>query len=198
MRRFFWLIPFLVASCSGPTETVSLSGSVTLPQHAASAFRVEGAPVLISNFDGSLGHVKASTLDAAGRFNFRIERSSLPLAPQWFKLVVIHPKLNGPMLSRALVLSRAGKGAEGLELSPFSSLTQMAIEYQYQMDPARVPATLSPVDLENALAEKLDTKYLDAAFHAAYGKYAEGNAQVAPAADSELAAGACELLFTSP
>ncbi len=195
MKRVLMIIPFLVTACSGQVETMTLSGQVKLPEGAASAYRVDGSPVLISNFDASLGKVKATTLDASGKFTFRIERGSLPEAPQWFKLVVIHPSLNGPMLSRALVLDRKGNGAEKLELTPFSSLTQMAIEYQYQLDPNRIPPTHSPSTLEETLASKGDAFMLDHAFHAAYAKYASGGTLVAPAADTELAAGARELIF---
>ncbi len=198
MTRTLLLIPFLATACSGPVDTVTLSGQVELPISAASAFTINGTPVLVSNFDGSLGHLKATTLDAGGRFAFRIERSSLPESPQWFKLVVMHPKSGGPMLSRALVLSRGGGGAEGVKLSPYSSLTQMAIEYQYQLDASRVPVTLSPTKLEDTFASRGDAFLLDNNFHVAYSNYASGSTTVAPAADSELASYARELLFTEP
>ena len=198
MRRLLLLIPLLGTACSSPVETLTLSGQVRLPLSAASAFRIDGCPVLISNFDGTLGKVKATTLDAGGKFNIRVERASLPEAPQWFKLVVMHPELNGPMLSRALVLSRGGSGAEGIEVSPYSSLTQMAIEYQYQLDPSRVPVSLSPVTLEDTFVTRGDAFLLDNQFHVTYGQYASGSTKVAPAADSEMAAEARALLFKEP
>jgi hypothetical protein len=195
VKRVLMIIPFLVTACSGPVETVTLGGQVTFPEGTASAYRIDGTPVLISNFDGSLGRVKATTLDAGGRFTFRIERGSLPEAPQWFKLVVMHPSLNGPMLSRAMVLHRGGNGDEKLMLSPFSSLTQMAIEYQYQLDPGRIPPTLSPSELEEKFSSRGDAFLLDRGFHAAYAKYTTGGTPVAPAADPDLAAGSRELIF---
>ncbi|MNK62429.1 hypothetical protein D3C87_816090 [compost metagenome] len=198
MRRLLLLIPLLVTACSGPVDTLILSGQVRLPLSAASAFRIDGCPVLISNFDGTLGKVKATTLDAGGKFTVRIERASLPEAPQWFKLLVMHPDLNGPMLSRALVLSRGGNGAEKLEVSPYSSLTQMAIEYQFQLDPTKVPVTLSPTTLEDTFVTRGDAFLLDNQFHISYGQYASGSTKVAPAADSEMAADARELLFREP
>ncbi len=195
MRRLLLLIPFLLTACSNQAETVTLSGQVELPQAAANAFRVEGSPVLISNFDASLGKSVATKLDSGGRFNFQVERSSLPESPQWFKLVFMHPDKNGPMLSRALILSRSGSGAEGLKLNAFSSLTQMAVEYQYQLDPARVPTTLSPTSLEEAFAAKGDAFLLDNSFHHAYAQYASGSTPTAPAADSDLAAETRNLIF---
>lgn len=198
MKRLLLVVPFLATACSGQVDTVTLSGQVKLPLSAASAFRIDGSPVLISNFDGTLGKVKATTLDAGGRFTFRIERSSLPESPQWYKVVVSHPSLNGPMLSRALVLSRGGNGAEGIELTPYSSLTQMAIEYQFLLDPSVVPTTLSPVALEETFVSKGDAFLLDNNFHVTYAQYASGSTAIAPAADSDLAAGARELLFSEP
>lgn len=198
MRRLLLLIPMLVTACSGQVDTMTVSGQIRIPLSAASAFRIEGCPVLISNFDGTLGKVKAASLDAGGKFSFRIERASLPENPQWYKLVIMHPDLNGPMLSRALVLSRGGNGAEALEVSPYSSLTQMAIEYQYQLDPSRVPVTLSPVALEDTFATRGDAFLLDNQFHVTYAQYASGSLAIAPAADSELAAGARDLLFNEP
>src|SRR5690606_6947689 len=102
---------------------------------------------------------------------------------------------NGPMLSRALVLSRSGDGAEKIELSPYSSLTQMAIEYQYQLDPSRVPVTLSPATLEETFVKRGDAFLLDNQFHVTYAQYASGSLKIAPAADSDLAAEARALLF---
>lgn len=198
MKRLLLLIPMLATACSGSVETVTLGGQVKLPQAAASAFKIEGAPVLIANFDGSLGKTTATTLDAGGRFMVRIERESLPEKAQWFKLAVMHPSLNGPMLSRAVVLSRSAKNDEKLVLSPFSSLIQMAVEYQYQLDPAKAPTTLAPLALEETLAGKGDAIWLDTSFHVAYARYASGSIAIAPAADSELAAEARALLFGEP
>lgn len=195
MRRLLLLIPLLVAACSGQVDTLTVSGNIRIPISAASAFKIEGSPILISNLDGTLGNLKASSLDAAGKFNFRIERASLPEKPQWYKLVIMHPELKGPMLSRALVLSRGGAGAEAIEISPYSSLTQMAIEYQYQLDPSRVPVTLSPVTLEDTFVTRGDAFLLDNHFHVTYAQYASGSLTIAPAADSELAAEARALLF---
>jgi len=195
MRRLLLLISLLVAGCSGQVDTLTVSGNIRIPISAASAFKIEGSPILISNLDGTLGNLKAATLDAGGKFNFRIERASLPENPQWYKLVIMHPELNGPMLSRALVLSRGGAGAEAIEVSPYSSLTQMAIEYQYQLDPSRVPVTLSPVTLEDTFVTRGDAFLLDNQFHVTYAQYASGSLAIAPAADSELAAEARALLF---
>lgn len=195
VRSVILALSLLVTACTGPTETLTVSGQVQLPQAAAYAFKVEGSPVLISNFDGNLGKIKATTLDAAGKFTMRIERTSLPEAPQWFKVVFVHPSKNGPMLSRAVILSRGGQDAEGLMLNAYSSLTQMAIEYQYQLDPSRTPTTLSPAGLEEDFAGKGDSFLIDAAFHQAYAKYASGSTEVSPAADSELAAEARGVLF---
>lgn len=189
------VVTMLLTACTGPTETVLLSGQVQLPQAAAYAFKVEGSPVLISNFDGNLGKVKATTLDAAGKFSMRIERASLPEAPTWFKVVFVHPEKSGPMLSRAVILSRGGQGAEGLMLNAYSSLTQMALEYQYQLDPTRTPPTLSPAQVEEDFAGKGDSFLIDAAFHQSYARYASGSSEVPPAADSELAAEARGVLF---
>ena len=199
MRRLLPLaIPFLLTACSNPVETVTLSGQVKLPLASVNAFQVDGAPLLLSNFDGTLGKVHAASLDAGGRFSFKVERSSLPESAQWFKLVLMHPERKEPMLSRALVLSRGSGDAEGLELQSYTSLTQMAMEYQYQLDPARVPTSLSPTAVEAKLADSPDAYLLDNSFHGAYAQYASGSTKVAPAANSNLAALTRDLLFPDP
>lgn len=198
MKRWLLLLPLLATACSDPMGTITLSGYVELPIASVSAFPINGTPILVSNFDGNLGKINAATLDQTGRFAFRIERSSLPESPQWFKLVVLHPTMNGPMLSRALVLSRNSENAEKLVLSPYSSLTQMAIEYQYQLDASLVPTTLSPSALEDTFASRGDAFLLDSQFHLTYGNYASGSTKVPPAADTQLASYARDLLFTTP
>lgn len=196
MKRLLTLATaFLLTSCSGPVETVTLSGQVKLPQASVNAFKVEGAPLLLSNLDGNLGKPHAASLDAGGRFSFRIERESLPEAPQWFKLVLLHPDRKGPMLSRALVLSRASADMAKLELQTTSSAAQMGLEIQYQLDATRVPTTTTPESLEAKLDETIDANLLDNAYHAAYALYASGSSAVAPAADSDLGSWAWELLF---
>ncbi|MNT50979.1 hypothetical protein D3C72_1879220 [compost metagenome] len=85
-----------------------------------------------------------------------------------------------------------------MEVTPCSSLVQMAVEYQYQLDPSRVPTTLSPVTLENSFVTKGDAFLVNGIFHEAYGKYASGSTTVPPAADTTLAATAQSLLFAQP
>lgn len=185
----------LLTGCSPSVETVTLSGQVKLPQASVNAFKVEGAPLLLSNFDGNLGKTHAGALDAGGRFSFQVERGSLPATPQWFKLVLMHPTRQGPMLSRALVLSRTSADATKLELQTTSSEAQMGLEIQYQLDPTRLPPTLTPEAFEAKLDGNIDANLLDNAYHAAYAQYASGSTDVAPAANSDLGNWAWELLF---
>lgn len=198
MQALIALAIVLLAGC-GPTERTAVlegsvrpEGAVVHPPEASWA-----APLLLSNFEGTFGKPQAASTTVEGHYAFHVILDNLPDQPSWYKLALRHPTKRGILLSRGLTLSKQGPVPASAPLSPLSTLVQMALEYQYQINPASVPpATTAPKALENTLATATGAALLLAQFEDAYRSYLSGASGTAPGLRTDLAKEAAELLFS--
>jgi hypothetical protein len=137
-----------------------------------------------------------------GDFSFTVRTDDLSEGGDWIKVSWRHPGRGGLLLSRTYRLTKGQTGTIQGDLSDLSTLVTLALEAERQIDTSRLLDTSgrprSPQLLENELAaQAAGTGGILGTFQQRFYAYL-GGGTTPPAADSDLAQDAVEILFPKP